>query len=116
MNQPEDRLKNVAFRLLRPTKAKIGLTVGLLVGSFLLAGLFYRLDRLVLAGWVLVPFRIYQAVIPVFREPGYQDVMYGGCRVPYCDQASLVVTVLVSGAVYYVLAGALVMVYGHLNR
>lgn len=88
------------------------LTLGLAGLSFVLALVAYRFVGSVwLAGTVFFPLRLLLLVQPHLRAPGYQDVMYGECLVPYCDQIALILTILVSGIVYYALATGLLAAY-----
>lgn len=91
-----------------PTKSRIITTIGLALASFGTAGIVYRVFADVsLASTLFFPIRIYQRIRPVLRAPGYQDVMYGECLIPYCDEWSLSITVVVSGCGYYLAALAL---------
>lgn len=96
---------------LQLTKAKSLFTIGLLIASFGLAAIAYQFfNSIFLTSALFFPIRIYHRIRPILREPGYQDVMYGDCLIPYCDQASVVITVVVSAVLYFSLAAVILRV------
>lgn len=79
--------------------------IALAVLSFTVPLIIYRYSGNVqIARVVFFPFGVYQYVRSVVRAPGYQDVMYGECIVPHCDLASILLTIVFSGVVYYSIA------------
>lgn len=92
-------------RLFRPTMLKILLTLALPVVSFGIVGTVYRLTGSIWFGSIIFfPLAVYQWVRPIFRQLGVQDVMVGDCLIPACDQVSGAIAILVSLAIYYVVA------------
>ena len=75
------------------------------IGFIGFSGIAYRVfNNVVLASVLLFTVRIYLRIRPLFRAPGYQDIMYGECVIPYCDQISIVITLILSALIYYSIA------------
>lgn len=95
-----------------PRMSPIIVTLGLAGLSFMLALVAYRnVGSVRLAGTMFVPLRLYLLVRPRLRAPGYQDVMDGECLVPACDHIAILLTIVVSGLVYFALATGLIAAY-----
>lgn len=97
-------------------RLSLGLVIflgSLILGRFLLlTELGWRAPWHYLIEWIfLFPFKLFLTIYPLLRLPGYDDIQYGGCRVPYCDTWSILITVLISAALYYLLAHFFLSIY-----
>lgn len=83
----------------------IFLASSLLGRMLLLADIGWRDPWTGLVEWVLVfPFRLYLGIYPMLRQPGYDDIQFGACRVPHCDTWSVLVVAAISVLAYGLLA------------